>query len=102
MGEAISANLLSFLQKRKSGKTGDNVGELLAGRHCDIVVVMFRMEIDIDFRVRRSAETRSSQEKPGALSSRLFVSSEGDRSEGVKATGWSLSTFVVPSSSELG
>lgn len=38
----------------KSEKTGDNVGELLVGRHRDIAIVIFRMEIDIDFRTALS------------------------------------------------
>lgn len=66
-------------------------------------VAMFRMEMDIDFRVRRTTETRRSLGKArrclrGSLSraERNGSNDENGRSEGIKATGWSPSTFVVP------
>lgn len=85
-GSGFSELVVSF----KSGKTGDNGGEPLAGRRRDTAFVMFRMEIDIDFRVRRPAETRNAfQEKPGVVFAALLSRAErSGRNEGVKATGW--------------
>lgn len=100
MGKATSAIAVS---PRKVERGDDDVGELLAERHRDMAVTMFRIEMDTDFRVRRTMETRRSLGKARrclrdslSRAERNGSNDEGGRSEGVKATGWSPPTFVVP------
>lgn len=89
----------------KSGKISDDVG-----RHRDMVVAMFQIEMDIDFRVLRTVETRHFLRKArrclrGSLSRVEQI--ERDHDEGVKsnrlvAANVRCARQVLQGSSELG
>jgi len=69
-------------------------------RSCDIVVMMFRIEMDIDFRVLHTVETRHFLGKArcclrGSLSRAKRNRSSAVAVKALKATGWSPPMFVV-------